>query len=202
LVYSSFMKTSVILFLWLPLTVIAQSTTESNPPQNATLLLAHFFGEENVQRYIVLDSKKSKQVTPNSFLFHYNFSHPKFSGKTLVITFTLDSAGRFVPTDDMHGLVHIQSSGDSTWISAREALGICRGQARRIKKSSLRLVWDPTDATYDIYKKTHDFRDISPGTLVWTVDGEVLFRGERYKGTFAVNVFTGIVARRFAIPWD
>ena len=77
--------------------------------------------------------------------FKYNFRHPKFSGETFVIAFTLDSAGQFVH-DEEHSVawLRIESPNDSTWITAQQALAICRDQARRINKRSLRLVWDST----------------------------------------------------------
>lgn len=197
------MKTSLLLFLLLPLIILAQNSPDSYPHHHhADHIVAFFLGDEIFQRYVKLDTKKSKPSISNSFFFQYNFRHPKFSVEKFVISFTLDSAGHLIPGDDTRGLIRIPPRSDSTWITARQALSICRDQASRLKKSSLRLAWDSTDVSYHIFQKTHDFRDIIPGDMVWKVDGEVLFRGDRYSGTFEVNVLTGSVARRFAIPWD
>ncbi len=191
---------SLVLVLLLPLTLFAQKPTDSQR-YKADSVVAFFLGDEVFQRYVKPDTKETKQPT-NSTFFKYNFRHPKFSGETFVIAFTLDSAGRFVPGKETHGLVSIESPNDSTWITAKQAVAICRDQARRINKRSLRLVWDSTSVSYDTFKLTHDYRDIVPGRIVWTIDGEVQFRGDRYSGTFDVDLFTGRVARRFAIPWD
>jgi hypothetical protein len=196
------MKTSLLLLALLPLTALAQHSVDPFPHRDSAERIVTFFvGHEVFQRYVTLDTKRSRHLSPNAFLYHYNFSHPNFSGETFDIAFTLDSAGQFVRGERTNGLFRIPSTADSTWITARQALGICRDEGR-IKKRSLRLVWDATDVSYDVFQQTHNFRDIVPGRLVWKVDGEVLFRGERYAGTFEVNVFNGTVARRFAIPWD
>ena len=192
---------SLVLATLLPLTLCAQTPADSQRNQ-ADSVVAFFLGTEVSKKYVARDTTESKRSASNSALFKYNFRHPKFSGEAFVIAFTLDSAGRFVPDQETRGLVRIESSNDSTWIAAQQALDICRDQARRIKKNSLRLVWDATGVSYDIFESTHNYRDIVPGNLVWQVDGEVLFRGERYNGTFEVNFFTGRVTRRFAIPWD
>ena len=173
-----------------------------NHRQNADSVVVFFLGDDVFQRYVNLNTEKSKRLTSNAYLFQYNFRHPKFSGETFVIAFTLDSTGRFNQGEETRGLIHMLSNSDSTWINARQALHICRDQAHRIKKRSLRLAWDSTAVSFDVFQKTNDFRDIVPGHLVWEVDGEVIFRGQRYSGTFEVNVLTGAVARRFAIPWD
>jgi hypothetical protein len=199
------MKIALLSFLFLvvPLAALAQKSPERHPHHhNADRIVAFFFGDEVFHQYINLDTKKSKCSVTNSFFFQYNFRHPKFSGETFVVSFTLDSAGQFVPGKETHGLIRIPSISDSTWISARQALAICRDQGHRIKKRSLHLAWDSTNLSYDVFQKTNDFRDIVPGDAVWKVKGEVLFRGERYSGTFEVNVFTGSITRRFAIPWD
>jgi len=162
-------------------------------------VVAFFLGDEIFRRYVELATES--KLYASSF-FKYRFRHPKFQGNEFVIAITLDSAGQFIPGKETRGLVRIESPEDSSWITARQALDICRDQARRIKKKSLRLVWDSSDISYDIFESTHDYRDIVPGSVVWKVDGEVLFRGEQYRGTFDVNVFTGRVTRRFAIPWD
>lgn len=199
----SLMKTSLLSFLFLPLFVLAQKTPDVYVHrQNADSIVAFFLGDKIFQRYVTLDTKKSKHVKLNAYFFHYNFRHPKFSGETFVIAFTLDSAGRCVPGEEARGFVRILPPNDSAWISGRQALSICRDQGHRIKKSSLRLEWDSTSVSYQTFRKSNDFRDIVPGDMVWKVDGKVLFRGDRYSGTFEVNVLTGNVARRFAIPWD
>jgi hypothetical protein len=197
------MKTSLLAFVFLPLIVFAQESADLYPHHdNADRIVAFFLGDEVFQRYVKLDKQKSKYTTPRSGFFQYNFRHPKFSGETFIIAFTLDSSGQFVPGKETHGLIRITSISDSTWTAARQALRICRDQGHRIKKRSLRLAWDTTDVSYDFFEKTKNYRDIVPGEMVWKVDGEVLFRGDKYSGTFEVNVLTGNVVRRFAIPWD
>jgi hypothetical protein len=192
---------SVVLVLSLPLTLFAQKPADSQRYQ-ADAVVAFFLGDKVFQQYVKLDTKKTKNGAANSTFFKYNFRHPKFSGETFVIALTLDSAGQFVPGEETTGLVSIESPNDSTWIAAKQAVAICRDQARRINKRTLRLAWDSTSVSYDTFKITHDYRDIVPGRMVWKIDGEVLFRGDRYSGTFDVDLFTGRVARRFAIPWD
>jgi len=197
------MKTSLLPFLFLPMILLA----EQQPPRyahqdTADSIIAYFLGKEIFQRYVKIDTRKSKSIKPNAHFFQYNFRHPKFSHETFIIAFKLDSAGHFVPGDETRGLIRIPSTSDSAWISRRQALEISRGREHRIKKSSLRLDWDPTNVSYQAFQKTNDFRDIVPGDIVWKVDGKVLFRGDRYSGTFEVNVLTGNLARRFAIPWD
>ena len=197
------MKSSLLFFVLLPLGVLAQSGNDPYPRhQKADSIVAFLLGKEIYQRYVTLNTKKSKQTKANAHFFQYNFRHPKFSGETFVMAFTLDSAGQFVPGKETRGLVRILSRDDSAWITRRQVFELCRGRGQRIRKSSLRLDWDPTNVSYDTFQKTNDFRDIVFGDLVWKVNGKVLFRGERYSGTFEVNVLTGTLARRFAIPWD
>jgi hypothetical protein len=197
------MKASLLSFLFLPMLLLAEQQPLNYSHQDpADSIIIYFLGEEIFQRYVKIDAKKTKSIKPDAHFFQYNFRHPKFSGETFIIAFTLDSTGKFVPGEETRGLIRIPSPSDSTWISRREALNICRGRGHRIKKSSLRLAWDPTDVSYQTFQKTNDFRDIVPGDIVWKVDGKVLFRGDRYSGTFEVNVLSGNLARRFAIPWD
>jgi hypothetical protein len=201
--FSVYMKISVLLFMLVPLTGLTQNSVDAYPyHDNADRIVAFFIGDEVFRQFVKLDTKKSKNITHNAFFFQYNFRHPKFSGETFVIAFTLDSAGQFVPGEETRGLVRILSPNDSAWVTGRQALSICRGRGHRTKKRSLRLGWDQTDVSYQLFQKTNDFRDIVPGDMVWKVDGEVLFRGDRYSGTFEVNVLNGTLARRFAIPWD
>jgi len=197
------MKTSLLPFLFLPILLLA----EQQPPRyahqdSADSIITYFLGKEIFQRYVKLNTKKSKLIKPNVHFYQYDFRHPKFSGETFVIAFTLDSAGQFVPGEETRGLVRILQPNDSAWITRRQALNICRDRGHRIKRSSLRLGWDHTGLSYQTFQKTNDFRDIVPGNIVWKIDGEVLFRGDRYSGTFEVNVLTGKLTRRFAIPWD
>jgi hypothetical protein len=197
------MKTLFLPFLLLPMILLA----EQQPPRyahqgTADSIIAYFLSEEIFQRYVKIDTRESKSIKPNAHFFQYNFRHPKFSGETFIIAFTLDSAGHFVPGDETRGLIRIPSTSDSAWITRRQALDISSGREHRVKKSSLRLDWDPTNVSYQTFQKTNDFRDIVAGDIVWKVDGKVLFRGDRYSGTFEVNVLTGSLARRFAIPWD
>jgi len=197
------MKTTLLPFLFLPMLLLA----EQQPPRyahqdTADNIVAYFLGEEIFQQYVKLNTKKSKLIKPNAHFYQYDFRHPKFSGETFVITFTLDSAGQFLPGEETRGLIRIPSPKDSAWITRRQALSICQGRGHRVKKRSFRIEWDPTNVSYQTFQKTNDFRDIIPGNIVWKVDGEVTFRGDRYSGTFEVNVLTGNLARRFAIPWD
>jgi hypothetical protein len=197
------MKTSLLSFLFLPILVLAeQQLPRYIHRDTADSIIGYFLGEEIFQRYVKLNTTKSKRITPNAHLYHYDFRHPKCSGETFVIAFTLDSAGQFVPGEETRGFVRILQANDSAWITGRQALNICHGRGHRIKKSSLRLGWDHTSLSYETFQKTNDFRDIVPGCMVWKVEGEVLFRGDRYSGTFEVNVLTGSLTRRFAIPWD
>ena len=197
------MKTALLPFLFLPMLLMAAHQPPRNAHQfRADSIIAYFLGEEIFQRYVKLNTKKSKLIKPNAHFYQYNFRHPKFSGETFVIAFTLDSAGQFLPGEETRGLIRIPSPNDSAWITRRQVINICRDRRQRIKKSSLQLAWDSTNVSYQTFQKTNDFRDIVPGNIVWKVDGEVIFRGDRYSGTFEVNVLTGSLARRFAIPWD
>ena len=197
------MNTSLLSLLFLPMLLLAEQQRPSDARQDtADSIIAYFMGDEIFQRYVKIDRRKSKSTKANAHFFQYNFRHPKLSGEPFVIAFTLDSAGHFVPGGETRGLIRILSHNDSAWITRREALDICRGRGHRIKERSLRLDWDPTNVSYQTFQKTNDYRDIVPGDIVWKVDGKVLFRGDRYSGTFEVNVLTGSLARRFAIPWD
>jgi hypothetical protein len=193
------MKYVLPVLVMLPLTALSQQPTLPHQAR-AGEIIRYFLGEEIFVRYVEVDLNESKTTTSGCF-FHYNFDHPKLSGKEFVIAFILDTTGQFIPGEETRGLIHITNS-DSTWITKRGALKTCRKQAYRLKKRSLRLAWDPTTMSYEDFQMTKDFRDIVPGSMIWQVDGEVLFRGERYAGTFEVNVLTGAVTRRFAIPWD
>jgi len=197
------MKTSLLSLLFLPMLLLAKQKPPVDARQDtADSIIAYFLGEEIFQRYVKIDTRKSKSIKHKAHFFQYNFRHPKFSRETFVIAFTLDSAGRFVPGDETRGLIRIPSPNDSAWVTRREALDVCKGRGQWIKKRSLRLEWDPANVSYQTFQKTNDYRDIVPGDIVWKVDGKVLFRGDRYSGTFEVNVLTGSLARRFAIPWD
>jgi hypothetical protein len=197
------MKTAFLFCLLHPLVALGQlPDNRALHQQRADSIVAFFLGTEIFDHYVKSDPEKSKQMTDHTFFFQYNFRHPKFSGLTFFISFTLDSVLQFVPDEKTHGLIRITAPIDSAWITARQALYLCRDQAYRIKKNTLRLAWDHTDVSYDIFQQTHDYRDIVPGEMVWQVDGEVLFRRKKYRGTFEVNVFNGRVTRRFAIPWD
>lgn len=195
------MKTSLGLLLVLPLSLLAQKREELYR-QHADSIVAYFLGGEIFKLYVHPADRKSKAVTPGTFLFEYEFQHPKFSGRSLAIRFTLNSAGQLLADEKTLGIIRIEPGSDSTWITAKEALRICRDQSHRIKRRSLRLAWDSASVSYQLYHKTKNFQDIVPGNLVWKVNGEVNFRGVRYKGVFEVNVVTGAVTRRFAIPWD
>lgn len=211
------MKIAIPLLILLPLSVYGQSPEKIRYQERADSIIIFFLGHENFKRHVSLDRTKSEYrsrgnvnrndfsslpaFTPASVFFHYDFHHPRFSGETFVISFALDSTGRFIPGKDTHGIIRI-SSNDSAWTSAPQAMAIARDIGKRAKKRSLRLAWDSTDLSYDVFNKSGDFRDISPGDLVWQIDGEVLFRRETYSGTFQVSVQTGAVTKRFAIPWD
>jgi hypothetical protein len=185
--------------------------------EKADSIVSFFLGSEIFQRYVKLDLNKSEYRSsenvrkndfttrptfiPDSFFFHYNFRHPKFSGETFVITFTLDSAGQFIPGKSTRGIIRIESD-DATWTTGRQAIAISKDVGKNVKKRTLRLVWESTGFSYDAFLKSKDLRDIWPGDIVWHVDGKELFRGHTYSGTFEVAVQTGRVVKRFAIPWD
>jgi len=128
---------------------------------------------------------------------------PEFSGRAHVIAFTLDSNGDLVFDDLPEGLVRIDTAV-AKWTSRREALQICKSMAYKLKKRTLKLVWntDPSDLAYDLYLKTKNLEDIYAGDLAWEIEGKINFRGKIYNGRFQVNVLTGRVARLFAVPWD
>jgi hypothetical protein len=193
------MKSLLLCLICLPWIGFSQNPHQ----QKADSIMICFFGSEIFNRFVTNDPDKNTQQshTTHSTLY-YSFNHPKFSGRVFSISFSLDSLGKLIVDEKTHGLIKPDPSNDSSWISAKQALDICRGQSHRVKKHSLRLSWEQTNVSYDIFKQTHDYRDIVPGELVWEVDGIVEFRGDRYSGTFKINVFTGSVARHFAIPWD
>jgi hypothetical protein len=211
------MKCIIVVLLIIPSTVVGQKAGGINPFQErADSIMGHFLGTEIFQRYVRLDPKKSQYrqrghttsfnrrlaFKPDSYFYVYKFHHPKFQGRTHVVAFTLDAKGQFIVNDETRGLIHIPSVNDSTWTSGSKAISISADQAVRIKKRSLRIEWDPGGISYDLYLKTYDYRDIVPGDIVWKIDGQVEFRGQRYSGVFQVNVLTGSIARLFAIPWD
>jgi hypothetical protein len=196
------MKTSLLSILFFSMLLAEQEPPNDAHQDTADSIITYFLGEEIFQRYVKIDTRKSKTIKHNAHFFQYNFRHPKFSGETFVIAFTLDSAGQFVPGGETRGLIRIPSTNDSAWITRQQALDICRGRGHRIKKRSIELEWDSTNVSYQSFQKTNDYRDLVPGDIVWKVDGKVLFRGDRYAGSFEVNVLTGSLARRFAIPWD
>lgn len=196
------MKLIPLVALLFPAAIYAQTPKSTIPYQSkADSIVVFFLGEQIFNRYVKLDLGSSK-FERDTHSFHYSFKHPKFSGRTLNITFALDANGQFIPSEGTHGLINTATSIDSMWTDGSAALKLCRNQAVRLKKRSLRLEWVATNALYDTFHKTGNYRDIIPGDLVWKVDGEVEFRGDRYSGTFHVNVLTGTVARHFAIPWD
>ena len=207
----------ILVLLIIPTTVFCQHAESINPFQEkADSIVAYFLGTETFQQYVRLDPKASKyrrdgnttsfdrkpSFTPDSYFYQYNFNHPKFSGRNFVVAFLLGNGGQFIANDETRGLIRIPSPNDSMWISGNKAIKISADQAVKIKKKSLRLAWDSTNVSYDLLLKTHDYRDITTGDIVWRIDGVVKFRGDRYSGTFQVNVLTGVVARHFAIPWD
>jgi hypothetical protein len=194
------MRILVFLLVVLPFSALAQQQTPLLHQDNADHFVKYFLSETIFQQHVTLDSKQSHSSNKSTY-FQYNFRHPKFSGKTFVIAFTLDSTGRFVPGKETRGIMKIDSLNDTSWTKAREALRLCNAQGK-VKKRSLRLAWDSTAVSYDEYLKTRNVVDIFPGTLVWQIDGQVNFRGDWYSGTFEVDVLTGRVFRRFAIPWD
>lgn len=194
------MKSLVVFFLLsIPFLAISQQEFDSNPSmQKADSIVAFFLGDEIFKRYV----KENRISSPGTLRFRYEFKHPEFSPESVPLLITFDPSGIVVADKMMFQLFRIEQPNDSTWITAKQALNICREQARRIKKRSLRLALDSSNVSFENFERTHNFRDIVPGELVWKVDGEVIFRGEKYSGTFDVNVFTGRVTRRFAIPWD
>jgi len=213
----------LILFLFACISITAYGQRHTGAQRNlakADSIVAFFLGPENFQKYSALDSVKvygnvihseheppgtadSSAFKPRLLLYQYFFRHPKFSGNTFFITITLDTNGQFVPCPQTRGLVDAKSIDDSSSVNAQQALNLCyKEHHRSIKKKSLRLAWDAVEVSYDTFQKTHNFRDIIPGRIVWQVDGKVEFRGDVYSGTFQVDLLTGTVGRHFAIPWD
>src|SRR5687767_6389374 len=102
------MKTWLLsLFLFPMLLLAKQHTPHYSHQATADSIVAYYLGEEIFHRYVKIDTKKSKSIKPNAHFFLYNFRHPKFSGETFVIAFTLDSTGKFVPSKETRGLIRI-----------------------------------------------------------------------------------------------
>ena len=191
----------LLLFLLMPGLGISQQGQDSNQHrQKADSIVAFFLGDEIFKHSVRFNTLQRK--TSGTLFYQYDFVHPKFFPESFTIAFALDSAGQVVADERKLDLFRIEQITDSSWVTAKQALNICSSQAHRIKKKSLRLACDPINVSFSDYERTHNLRDIVPGDLVWKVDGEVIFRGEKYSGTFEIDVFTGHVTRRFAIPWD
>jgi len=198
------MKALLFLFLLLPFTASAQKLGQHQLYQEkADSIMKFFLGKEIFKRYLTQNARKTDDdhVAPNEHFFSYNFRHPKFEGETFVITLSLDSAGKLIPTK-VDGLIQIGGENDSAWTAKSQALQLLHDNHFAIKKKSIRLEWDRTNVSYDAYNDTHDLRDIIPGDLVWVINGKEKFRGHTYQGAFQVDVLTGKIIKRFAIPWD
>ena len=214
------MKSILFLFACISLTAYGQRPhVQQRNLAKADSIVAFFLGPENFQKYAALASVKiygnvthvelerqhasdSSAFKPRLLLYEYYFRHPAFSGDIFFITITLDTIGQFFPCPQTRGLVDARSINDSS-VNAQQALELCYNEHHRsIKKKSLRLAWDAVEVSYDTFEKTHNFRDIVPGRIVWQVDGKVEFRGDVYSGMFQIDLLTGTVGRHFAIPWD
>ena len=221
MVFGTFLLVKPILLLFACITLTAHGQQPSAEQRNlakADSIVTYFLGAENFQKYVVLNSVKTSghenyperdsvaaKATSGRglLLYEYFFRHPKFSGHIFPIIITLDSTGQFVPSPQTRGLVDATSINDSSSVNARQALDLCYHEPHRsIRKRSLRLASDAVDVSYDTFQRTHNFRDIVPGRIVWQVDGKVEFRGDVYSGMFQVDLVTGTVGRHFAIPWD
>jgi hypothetical protein len=199
---SCLMKMLFLPFLFLSLSAAGQKALDYNSlRENADEIVSYFLGKDIFKSYVKLVDKKGKSTASGSCFFRYDFTHPKFSGETFVIAFTLDSIGQLLPGKETYGLIK-NSGSDSAWVSKRQALGMIKDSRSQVKERTIRLAWDSTAVSYAKFKETKDFRDIDPGDIVWKVGGKELFRGTGYSGTYEVNVFTGRLTRRFAIPWD
>lgn len=194
----SLMKTTLLLIL-LPLVAFSQHESQYTSQQHADRIVSYFFGDEIFRKYITTDDHTNPATTGQTF--KYKFRHSRFGDRTFPIALTVDSSGHLIPGNDTRGLVKIASPNDSSWVSARQAFEICRDSGR-IKRKSIRLTWDSTSVSYANYERTHNLADIFPGNIVWQIDGQVLFRGDWYSGTFEVDALTGRLTKRFAIPWD
>ena len=159
------MKASLLSFLFLPMLLLAEQQPPHYSHQNtADSIIAYFLGEEIFQRYVKIDTRKSKSIKPNAHFFQYNFRHPKFSGETFIIAFTLDSTGKFVPGEETRGLIRIPSPIDSAWITRGQALNICRGRGHRIKKALSTLHGIPPMSHIRPFKKQMTFATLSLAT--------------------------------------
>ncbi len=184
------MKYLILITLLVPSLIAAQTPNRTNQQILANRIVAYFYGDSIFNQNIII-------LPASGNTYHYIFRHHKFKNNPVNISFALDSTGMVMPGKELTGLVKIHSS-HTQWISGAQAIRICRDQSRRIRKRSLRLALRNDDHSETRVR----YHDLTPCDLVWQVDGEVEFRGERYKGTFEVDVFNGGVTRRFAIPWD
>lgn len=184
--------------------VMISSVAEGQRIKNilkADSIVSYFYGNENFKKYVKFDWS-SKTYKDGTTLYKYRFRHPKFPKGETNIAFTLDSDGLFVEGKEVKGLIRLTPT-DESWLSGGQALELINKERHReIKYKTFKLLWDTTYLSFDVYKKTHDYRDIQPGNLYWQVEALVEFRNEMYMGKFCVDAITGGVARRFAIPWD
>jgi len=146
----------------------------------------------------------SKQTNwdPDFYTFVYNFSHPGFPGHRFPIVITLDRFGKFAPHMPFCGLVIIPDSLDAIVVSKKMALKSLKENESRSKvyPSSTQLVWYNEEKD-QVYESVRELAESC--SMKWRVRGTVLFRdGKKYRGNFLVDVLTGGIERRFAIPWD
>ena len=169
--------------------------------EKADKVVSHFFGASNLHRY--MSQHEQPIQSAGNYRYTYKLLRPELSGHPHLVVFTLDSNGDLVFDELSQGLVRIDTT-IATWTTSKEALSKCKSMAHRLKKRTLKLIWNnhASDLTQDPYQKTKDIKDIYAGALAWEIEGKINFRGTIYTGRFQVNVVTGRVARLFAVPWD
>ena len=153
----------------------------------AAKLVISFWGQDNFDKFIKLDKKKSRyfgretnmraafdkdiNFNPNSFRLHYNVIHPVFRGDTAQIDFTLDSTGKLQIFFQPQGLYQpgdlnsLKTISKAQAISKAKDLGLTKGKA----KWTVSLEWVETDpATLDL-KPNSTLQDFIQGHYCWSV---------------------------------
>lgn len=210
------------LFLFTPILSEGQINRSIYSPykEKADSIIILFLGQNVLEKYVRLDSGKSQyqvkeligirkasfksrlEFIPDSFEFHYTFTHPRLSGETFKIIFTLDSSGMFIVNNETYGLINTLDLEESKIISKEQALDISKSEAEIIKKNSIALVWYKDTVDFERFKQSRDLADIWTGRIVWKIDGKVRFRGKLYEGALYIDALNGQVTRAFAVPWD
>jgi len=187
------------LFFCSCLTLRAQNNGYQYKRYQADSMLVDFIGQKAFDKCIRLDSVTSKQ---NRFVFHYAFTHPSLSPEVFPIVFALDSSGQLIAGKETQGLITATDFDDAKIVTRKQALKICRSQAKSIKKNSAALICYNAPADYERYSQSRDLSAIWCGRMMWRIEGRIKFRGELADGAFYVDVLNGQVARAFAVPWD